>query len=77
MALQNGFKIKEIDIQDGGGGFDASTSYTLIARDNRGQGSGFSATAFTNSSGAIYSASISNKGLNYSSGSWCYIKSTT
>ncbi len=70
MALQNGFKIIDIDVQDGGGGFGSSTSYNLFARDSSGQGSGFSGTAFTNSNGIITSASISNKGLNYSSGSW-------
>ena len=47
MALQNGFKIIDIDIQDGGGGFGSSTSYNLFARDSNGQGSGFSGTAFT------------------------------
>jgi hypothetical protein len=40
MALQNGFKIIDIDVQDGGGGFGSSTSYNLFARDSSGQGSG-------------------------------------
>ena len=56
MALQNGFKIIDIDIQDGGGGFGSSTSYNLFARDGNGQGSGFSGTAFTDSDGIITSA---------------------
>tara|TARA_Y100000592_G_scaffold99058_1_gene173884 strand:- start:1521 stop:2651 length:1131 start_codon:yes stop_codon:yes gene_type:complete len=70
MALQNGFKILNVEIINGGGGFDGSTTYTLSFRDRVGQGTGAAGTVTTNSAGTITTSSISNRGKNYSSGSW-------
>ena len=70
MALQNGFKILNVQIIDGGGGFAGSTTYTLSFRDRVGNGSDAAGTVTTNSAGKIVTSSISNRGKNYSSGSW-------
>ena len=70
MALQNGFKILNVQIINGGGGFEGSTTYTLSFRDSVGQGTGAQGTVTTNSAGTIVTSSISNRGKNYSSGSW-------
>tara|TARA_Y100000592_G_scaffold95834_1_gene163150 strand:- start:2676 stop:3806 length:1131 start_codon:yes stop_codon:yes gene_type:complete len=70
MALQDGFKILNVQIINGGGGFDGSTTYTLSFRDSVGQGTGAQGTVTTNSAGTIITSSISNRGKNYSSGSW-------
>ena len=70
MALQNGFKILNVQIIDGGGGFAGSTTYTLSFRDRVGNGSDAAGTVTTNSAGKIITSSISNRGKNYSSGSW-------
>ena len=70
MALQDGFKILNLQIVNGGGGFDASTTYTLSFRDSVGQGSAAAGTVTTDSAGKITTSSISNRGKNYSSGSW-------
>ena len=70
MALQDGFKILNVQIINGGGGFAGSTTYSLSFRDRVGQGSGAVGTVTTNSAGTIVTSSISNRGKNYSSGSW-------
>ena len=70
MALQDGFKILNVQIINGGGGFEGSTTYTLSFRDSVGQGTGAQGTVTTNSAGTIVTSSISNRGKNYSSGSW-------
>ena len=70
MALQDGFKILNLQIINGGGGYAASTTYTLSFRDRVGQGSSAAGTVTTNSAGTITTSSISNRGKNYSSGSW-------
>ena len=70
MALQDGFKILNVQIINGGGGFEGSTTYTLSFRDRVGQGTGAQGTVTTNSAGTIVTSSISNRGKNYSSGSW-------
>ena len=70
MALQDGFKILNVQIINGGGGFAGSTTYSLSFRDRVGQGSGAVGTVTTNSAGTIITSSISNRGKNYSSGSW-------
>ena len=70
MALQNGFKILNVQIIDGGGGFAGSTTYTLSFRDRVGQGTGAAGTVTTDAAGTITTSSISNRGKNYSSGSW-------
>jgi len=70
MALQDGFKILNVQIINGGGGFAGSTTYTLSFRDRVGQGTGAQGTVTTNSAGTIVTSSISNRGKNYSSGSW-------
>lgn len=70
MALQNGFKILNVQIIDGGGGFAGSTTYTLSFRDSVGQGTDAAGTVTTNAAGKITTSSISNRGKNYSSGSW-------
>ena len=68
MALQSGFKILGLSIIDSGGGYGASKTGSLRARDP-GQGSGFLGNYYS-TNGKIVSASISNKGKSYSSGSW-------
>ena len=70
MALQDGFKILNVQIINGGGGFAGSTTYSLSFRDRVGQGSGAVGTVTTNSAGTIITSSMSNRGKNYSSGSW-------
>ena len=70
MALQDGFKILNVQIINGGGGFAGSTTYTLSFRDRVGQGTGAAGTVTTDAAGTITTSSISNRGKNYSSGSW-------
>jgi len=70
MALQDGFKILNLEIISGGSGFANSTTYTLSFRDRVGQGTGAAGTVTTDSTGHIITSSISNRGKNYSSGSW-------
>jgi hypothetical protein len=68
MALQSGFKILGLNIIDSGGGYGTSKTGSLRARDP-GQGNGFLGNYYS-TGGKIVSASISNKGKSYSSGSW-------
>lgn len=70
MALQDGFNILNVQIISGGGGFSGSTTYSLSFKDRVGQGTGAVGTVTTNSAGTIITSSISNRGKNYSSGSW-------
>ena len=70
MALQDGFKILNVQIINGGGGFAGSTTYNLSFRDSVGQGSDAAGTVTTNAAGTIITSSITNRGKNYSSGSW-------
>ena len=79
MALHDGFKIVGLRIWDGGGGFATGTgSLTMRApgTNNLKIGTGFTGSYYvTDPTGelppnSIYSASISNSGKNYSSGSW-------
>ena len=74
MALQDGFKVLNLTVWDGGGGFEyrATGSLTMRAPGSHsiGVGSGFEGTWGSNGSGVINSAEISAAGKNYSSGSW-------
>jgi hypothetical protein len=81
MALQDGFKILELTVWDGGGGYQhqATGSLTMRAPGSHsiGVGSGFEGRYYVSDPnagvtdrGIIYSASIQSKGKNYSSGSW-------
>ena len=73
MALQSGFNITGLTLISSGSNYTPSTTFTLTARD-KGQGSGFSGTCTSNSSGKIRSdnLTISSGGSNYSSGSWSF-----
>ena len=79
MALQDGFKVLNLDVWDGGSGFATGTgSLTMRAPGSHslGVGSGFLGRYYASepggTSGVIYSASIQAHGKNYSSGSWGY-----
>jgi len=81
MALQDGFKILDLTVWDGGGGFATGTgSLSMRAPGSHsiGVGSGFLGRYYTtdpvggSAAGVIYSASIQAQGKNYSSGSWGY-----
>ena len=79
MALQDGFKVLNLDVWDGGSGFATGTgSLTMRAPGSHslGVGSGLLGRYYASepggTSGVIYSASIQAKGKNYSSGSWGY-----
>ncbi len=69
MALQAGWKIKSINISEGGGGFGNAQTYTLSVRTKSKHGQSFAGTCTSNSSGVITSVNITNNGSNYSSGS--------
>ena len=78
MALQDGFKILDLTVFDGGSGFATGTgSLTMRAPGSHsiGVGSGFLGRYYASEPGAtspgvIYSASIQAQGKNYSSGSY-------
>ena len=70
MALQDGFKILDVQVIDGGGGFGHNVTYQITARDRVGQGSGFAAKVKSVNGAIPDSISITNNGKNYSSGSW-------
>ena len=53
MALQDGFKILNVQIINGGGGFAGSTTYNLSFRDSVGQGTDAAGTVTTNAAGTI------------------------
>ena len=85
MALQDGFKVLNLTVWDGGGGFEyrATGSLTMRAPGSHsiGVGSGFIGKYYTTAAATfpgdygrhqIYSASVSAQGKNYSSGSWGY-----
>ena len=79
MALQDGFKILDLTVFDGGSGFATGTgSLTMRAPGSHsiGVGSGFIGRYYASepdgTSGVIYSSSIQAQGKNYSSGSWGY-----
>ena len=77
MALQDGFKILDLTVIDGGSGFATGTgSLTMRAPGSHsiGVGSGFAGRYYASepggTSGVIYSSSIQSQGKNYSSGSY-------
>ena len=74
MALQDGFKVLDLQVWDGGTGWGNSSSGKLTMRapgsHSIGVGSGFEGTWGSNGSGVINSAEITAAGKNYSSGSW-------
>ena len=70
MALQDGFKILDVQVIDGGGGFGHNVTYQITARDRVGQGSGFAAKVKSVNGAIPDSIGITNNGKNYSSGSW-------
>jgi hypothetical protein len=74
MALQDGFKVLNLQVWDGGSGWGNSTSGKLTMRapgsHSISVGSGFEGTWGSDGSGVINSAEISAAGKNYSSGSW-------
>ena len=79
MALQDGFKVLNLNIIASGSGYmenDDGATGTLRMRapgsHSIGVGDGFTGTytTSTNSDGVIASVSITNSGKNYSSGSW-------
>ena len=70
MALQDGFKILDVQVIDGGGGFGHNVTYQITARDRVGQGSGFAAKVKSVNGAIPDSILITNNGKNYSSGSW-------
>ncbi len=76
MALQDGFKVLNLQVWDGGSEWGNSTSGKLTMRapgsHSISVGSGFEGTWGSNGSGVINSAEISAAGKNYSSGSWGY-----
>ena len=82
MALQDGFKVLNLTVWDGGGGFEyrATGSLTMRAPGSHsiGVGSGFLGRYYTTDpteeygAHTIYSASVEAQGKNYSSGSWGY-----
>jgi len=81
MALQDGFKVLNLTVWDGGGGFTTGTgSLNMRAPGSHsiGVGSGFLGRYYVTDpagntpSTVIYSASIQAQGKNYSSGSWGY-----
>ena len=76
MALQDGFKVLDLQVWDGGTGWGNSSSGRLTMRapgsHSIGVGSGFEGTWGSNGSGVINSAEITAAGKNYSSGSWGY-----
>lgn len=86
MALQDGFKVLNLEVWDGGGGFEYRTTGSLTMRapgsHSLGVGSGFIGKYYTTAatsydgnwkgSHQIYSASVTAQGKNYSSGSWGY-----
>ena len=82
MAFQDGFKVLNLTVFDGGGGFEYRTTGSLTMRapgsHSIGVGSGFLGRYYTTDPTGeyglhtIYSASIQAKGKNYSSGSWGY-----
>ena len=69
MALQSGWKILNINISEGGGGYGNAQTYTLSARTKSKHGQSFAGTCTSNSSGNITSTNVTNNGVNYSSGS--------
>jgi hypothetical protein len=82
MAIQDGFKVLNLTVWDGGGGFEyrATGSLTMRAPGSHsiGVGSGFLGRYYTTDpteeygAHTIYSASVEAQGKNYSSGSWGY-----
>ena len=80
MALQDGFKVLNLDLWDGGSGYAHRTTGSLYMRapgsHSLGVGSGFLGRYYVSepggTNGVIYSASIQARGKNYSSGSWGY-----
>ena len=66
--LQDGFKILNVQIINGGGGFGHNVTYQITFRDSVGQGTDPEVKSVN---GAIPdSILITNNGKNYSSGSW-------
>jgi hypothetical protein len=75
MALQDGFKVTELTILRGGGGWGADTTGNLTMRSPGTHidiGTGFTGTYGTDGSGVIDEVAITAAGKNYSSGSWSY-----
>jgi hypothetical protein len=74
MALQDGFKVLDLNILANGTGFGSSQSGVLLMRSPGSQsievGSGFLGQWNSAGNGRIVSASITSRGKNYSSGSW-------
>jgi len=85
MALQDGFKVLNLEVWSPGGGFEYRTTGSLTMRapgsHSIGVGSGFLGSYYTTAPVSfpgdygrhqIYSASVEAQGKNYSSGSWGY-----
>ena len=74
MALQDGFKVLDTYVWDGGTGWGSSQTGNLHMRSpgshSIGVGEGFEGTWSSNGSGVITGTAISAAGKNYSSGSW-------
>ena len=74
MALQDGFKVLDLQVWSPGGGWGSSTSGKLTMRapgsHSIGVGSGFLGTWGSATDGSINSAEVTAAGKDYSSGSW-------
>tara|TARA_R100000081_G_C4817435_1_gene176366 strand:+ start:597 stop:1628 length:1032 start_codon:yes stop_codon:yes gene_type:complete len=68
MALQGGFKVGGLVILASGSGYGHGQTFNITMR-SKGQGSGFTGT-IGSTNGVITSATITNSGSDYSSGSW-------
>ena len=75
MAIQDGFKVTGLTIQDGGTGWGTDASGNLKMRGPGTHievGTGFTGTWGCNPDGVINTTNITAAGKNYSSGSWTY-----
>ena len=74
MALQDGFKVLDLQVWDGGTGWGLNQTGKLTMRapgsHSIGVGEGFEGTWGSGPSGIINSAEVTTAGKNYSSGSW-------